>query len=53
MERLTVRLSATQRNWLKRLEDKLQLEQVNVIRLDITRLAEEEGVTGQKKRPQA
>jgi hypothetical protein len=50
MERMTLRLSSTQKAWLKRLEDKLQLDRVSVIRLAITRLAEEEDVTGQKKK---
>lgn len=51
MERMNVRLSAIQRAWLKRLAEKLQIDQANVIRVAITRLAEEEGIAGPGKRP--
>jgi hypothetical protein len=40
----TLRLSQAQIDQLKRLSDKLQIDQANVIRLAITRLAEQEGV---------
>ena len=40
----SVRLSPIQRNQLKRLAEKLQIDQANVMRLAITRLAEQEGI---------
>jgi predicted DNA-binding protein len=40
----TIRLSTVQRSQLKRLAEKLQIDQANVIRLAITRLAEQEGI---------
>jgi predicted transcriptional regulator len=51
MKRMTIRLSTIQRNQLKRLAAKLQVDEANVLRLAITRLAEQEGVplTGKQK----
>jgi hypothetical protein len=46
----TLRLSSIQRSQLKRLSDKLQIDQANVMRLALTRLAEQEGII-QGKRP--
>lgn len=40
----TIRLSSVQRSQLKRLAAKLQIDQANVMRLAITRLAEQEGI---------
>ena len=40
----TVRLSAAQYKILARLEQKLQIDKTNIIRLAITRLAEAEGL---------
>jgi hypothetical protein len=50
MKRMTFRISAIQRAQLKRLADKLQVDQANVVRLAITRLAEQEGVALSPKR---
>jgi hypothetical protein len=44
MKRTTVRLSSIQLGQLARLAQKLQIDQANVIRLAITRLAESEGL---------
>jgi len=44
LAQMTLRLSAAQRKVLQRLSRKLQIDQTNVIRLAITRLAEAEGV---------
>lgn len=44
----TVRLSPAQRRTLERLSHKLGLDQTNVIRLAITRLAESEGMLNAK-----
>jgi hypothetical protein len=44
MPQMTVRLSAAQRKQLRQLSKKLSIDQTNVIRLAITRLAEAEGV---------
>ena len=40
----TIRLSPTQRAQLKKLAEKLGVDQTNVIRVAIARLAEQEGV---------
>lgn len=44
VQRMTIRLSKIQREQLARLAQKLQIDQSNVIRLAITRLAESEGL---------
>ena len=44
MKQMSLRLSSIQREALKKLADKLQIDQANVVRLAITRLAEQEGV---------
>ena len=49
-KQMTIRLSQIQRGQLKRLSDKLQVDQANVIRLAITRLAEQENVLFPPKR---
>ena len=51
MKRMTLRISASQRSQLKRLATKLGIDQANVMRLAITRLAEQEGVALAGKRP--
>lgn len=45
MKQSTIRLSATQRAQLRKLAEKLGIDQANVIRLAISRLAEQEGIT--------
>jgi antitoxin component of RelBE/YafQ-DinJ toxin-antitoxin module len=45
MKSTNLRLSAVQRTHLKKLAAKLGIDQANVIRLAITRLAEQEGIT--------
>ena len=50
MKATTLRLSAVQRQMLEKLAAKLQIDQANVVRLAITRLAEEEGITANLKR---
>ena len=50
MKQISLRLSSVQRNVLSQLSDKLQIDQANVIRLAITRLAEQEGITLTGKR---
>ena len=49
MKRTTVRLSSIQLAQLEKLAAKLQIDVANVIRLAITRLAEEEGIGQGKK----
>jgi predicted transcriptional regulator len=50
MKRMTIRLSTSQRAQLKRLAQKLQIAESTVLRLAITRLAEQEGVAlGQRR----
>jgi antitoxin component of RelBE/YafQ-DinJ toxin-antitoxin module len=49
MKQTTLRLSAIQRAQLEKLAAKLQIDVSNVIRLAITRLAEEEGVAQGKR----
>lgn len=44
MKQTTLRLSASQLRTLDRLSRKLELDRSNVIRLAITRLAEQEGI---------
>lgn len=44
-KQITIRLSTIQRGQLKKLADKLGIDQSNVIRLAIARLAEQEGIT--------
>ena len=44
MTQTSLRLSAIQRAQLKKLAVNLQIDQANVIRLAITRLAEQEGI---------
>ncbi len=44
MERVSVRLGLLQREQLKRLAKKLTMKPSNVMRLALTRLAEEEGI---------
>ena len=44
MTQISLRLSAAQRIALQKLSEKLQIDQANVIRLAIARLAEQEGV---------
>jgi hypothetical protein len=46
----TIRFSPVHRRQLKLLADKLQINEANVIRLAVTRLAEQEGIlqTGKK-----
>jgi len=51
MKVMTFRFSPAQRAQLKRLSEKLQIDQTNVVRLAITRLAEQEGVALAQKRP--
>ena len=46
MRQMSLRLSAIQRLQLQRLSQKLQIDKANVIRLAITRLAEQEGIIG-------
>lgn len=46
MRQTTLRLSSTQMRQLEALARKLQIDKANVIRLAITRLAEQEGVVG-------
>lgn len=46
----TLRLSSVQREMLKRLSVKLQIDQANVVRLAISRLFEQEGLTLPKSR---
>ncbi len=46
MKATTLRLSSVQRAQLAKLAKKLQIDQANVIRLAIARLAEQEGITG-------
>jgi hypothetical protein len=48
-KQMTLRINATQRIQLKLLQEKLQIDQANVIRLAISRLAEQEGVTAATK----
>jgi len=48
--KVTLRLSALQRRMLQRLARKLQIDQSNVIRLAISRLAEAEGLLHDEKR---
>ena len=48
--RVTLRLSPAQRRVLQRLARKLQIDQTNVIRLAISRLAEAEGVLHEERR---
>lgn len=50
MKQTTLRLSSIHIAQLAQLAVKLQIDQANVIRLAITRLAEEEGI-GQPKKP--
>jgi hypothetical protein len=47
---MTVRLSSIQKTQLAKLSEKLQIDQVNVIRLAIARLAEEEGIVQPRKK---
>lgn len=42
---MSLRLSGTQRRQLEKLSEKLQIDKTNVVRLAITRLAEQEGVS--------
>lgn len=49
MQQTTLRLSAIQRKHLERLAEKLQIDKANVIRLAITRLAEQEGISRNPK----
>lgn len=49
MKQTTLRLSAIHLAQLAQLAAKLQIDQANVVRLAITRLAEEEGVGQPKK----
>jgi len=49
MERTNVRFTKIQQDWLEKLSEKLQLDKANIVRLAITRLAEEEGVANQHK----
>jgi antitoxin component of RelBE/YafQ-DinJ toxin-antitoxin module len=44
-KQITLRLSNIQRGQVKKLADKLGIDQSNVIRLAIARLAEQEGIT--------
>jgi predicted transcriptional regulator len=50
MKRMTIRLSTSQRAQLKRLAQKLQIAESTVLRLAITRLAEQEGVALSQRR---
>ena len=50
MKQISLRLSTTQRTTLLKLSDKLQIDQANVIRLAIARLAEQEGISTPAKR---
>jgi predicted transcriptional regulator len=50
MKAMTLRISTAQIGQLKRIAEKLQIDQTNVIRLAITRLAEQEGVALSSKR---
>jgi predicted transcriptional regulator len=45
MRQTTLRLSSTQNRQLEKLAEKLQIDKANVIRLAITRLAEQEGLS--------
>jgi predicted transcriptional regulator len=45
MRSMTLRLSSTQNRILEKLAEKLQIDKANVIRLAITRLAEQEGLS--------
>lgn len=49
MKRMTLRISTVQRAQLKKLAEKLQIDQANVLRLAITRLAESEGIVTTKR----
>jgi predicted transcriptional regulator len=49
MKQTTLRLSSTQIRQLEKLADKLQIDKANVIRLAITRLAEQEGLSRSPK----
>ncbi len=49
-KQMTLRLSNIQRSQLKRLAEKLQIDQANVLRLALTRLAEQEGILLTEKR---
>jgi predicted DNA-binding protein len=48
MKQTSLRLSSIHRNQLAKLAKKLQIDQANVIRLAITRLAEAEGILQQE-----
>lgn len=50
-QRMTILLSKIQKDQLARLAAKLQIDQSNVMRLALTRLAEAEGVLQPAKRP--
>ena len=43
-KKTSLRLSAIQRSQLQKLAEKLQIDQSNVIRLALTRMAEQEGI---------
>lgn len=50
MKATIVRLSTVQRAHLAKLAKKLQVNQSNIIRLAIARMAEQEGITSSDKR---
>ena len=50
MKSTTLRLSSVQIEMLEKLSVKLQIDQANVVRVAIARLAEQEGITVSRKR---
>jgi hypothetical protein len=50
MKKTTIRLTAVQSQILEKLADKLLVDQTNVIRIAIARLAEQEGISLTDKR---